>query len=356
MISFIWTFSFAWTEPMPLVPTHGGAERYTIGQCRELDRRGLANRIVTFRMGTADGREFSPDVTFVDYPSAQDLSQLDDRSFLVCEPLDLSSDRPPYQILHGAPSPRRSRQYHRDAYRMRRLITPRRAAGRMWADYLGVPADTIGVMYPFADRCFGAQPVPERAPGPPRVLFAGRLGVEKGIYTLLEALHYFVGRDFVFTVLLAGALGDEYRLVEPLVKAHPMVQTLPARSHPELAELLVTQDVLVMPSRAAVRFEPFGMLSVEAQHAGCRVVASDLGGLPETDCGGLVLFQPDNPIALARAIRQAARMGRLTGSERAKVVQQHTVAQSVDQLLDILNSDLPVFDPTSRAGVPRRHR
>jgi len=345
MISFIWTASSTWDEPMPLSPTHGGAETFTLGQCRELDRRGVANRIVTFRMGTADGREFSPDVTFADYPSPQELGRLDDPSFLVTEPLDLPADTPPYQILHGLPYVQLSKQHYRRTLSNRRLVTSSRTSARSWAAYLGAPDGTIGVMYPFADRRFCEQPVPERLPGPTRVLFAGRLSVEKGFYTFLEALHFFGGKDFVFTALLAGSLGDEYPLVEPLAKAHPMLRILPAQSRRQMAELLVTQDVLVMPSHGALRAESFGTLSVEAQHAGCRVVASDLGGLPETDCGGLVLFEPDNPLALARAVRRAGRMGRLTAVEREKAAEQFTVAQSVDQLLAILRSDLPAYVP-----------
>lgn len=43
---------------------------------------------------------------------------------------------------------------------------------------------------------------------------------------------------------------------------------------------------VVMPSNSHYWHETFGIVSVEAQHAGCRVIASDDGGLPVTDCGG----------------------------------------------------------------------
>ncbi|KAA2265823.1 glycosyltransferase family 4 protein [Solihabitans fulvus] len=314
-----------------------------MGQCRELDRRGVANRIVTFGMGAADGREFAPDVTFADYASPQELGRLDDSSFLVTEPLDLPAERPAYQILHGLPYVGLSKQYYRHALSNRRLIAPSRAAARIWMDYLGIPEDMIAVMYPFAEECFGAQPVPPRPPGPARVLFAGRLAAEKGFYTFLEALHHFVGKDFVFTAVLTGTRGDQYPLIEPLARAHPMLTMLPERSRQEMAELLVTQDVVVMPGHSTLRPESFGTLSVEAQHAGCRVAAGDLGGLPETDCGGLVLFRPDDPTSLAHAVRRAARMGRLTSVDRAKAIERFTVAQSVDQLLAIREADLPMY-------------
>jgi len=200
-------------------------------------------------------------------------------------------------------------------------------------------------MYPFASPHFAEEPVPDREPGPVRVLFASRLSMEKGFYTLLEALHFLAGRDYAVTVLLAGRRGDEYPLIAPLALAHPMIATLPEQTPEGMARLLVTQDVVVMPGHGHTRPESFGMLSVEAQHAGCRVVAGDLGGMPETDCGGLVLSTPDSPVALARAIRRAGRTGRLSTVERARAAERFTVAQSVDRLLALVDADHPAYRP-----------
>ncbi len=342
MITFVWTPS-TMVPPLPLVPMHGGAETYTLGQCRELARRGIGNRIVTFGMGAADGREHAPDVAFVDLSDPADLAELDRSSVLIHEPLRLPAVAAPFQLLHSMPHPLTTRQQNRAGLDGRCLIVTSRASARGWAEYLHVPADTIGVVHPFAATIFGAEPVPARPAGPTRVLFAGRLSVEKGIHTFLEALHHFVGRAFEFTVLLAGGRGDEYPLIEPLVRAHPMVRLRSELLPHELAALLVTQDVLVMPGHPHVRPEAFGMLSVEAQHAGCRVVAGDLGGMPETDCGGLLLFRAGDPLALAHAIRRAGRQGRLTDAERRQAAQRFTPSQSVDQLLSVLAGDRPAF-------------
>jgi glycosyltransferase involved in cell wall biosynthesis len=355
VISFLWTASSTWDEPMPLDPTSGGSETFTLGQCRELNRRGVANRIVTFRMGTADGRQFSPDVEFAHYGGPEELGELPGETFLVTEPLQLPAAATPFQILHNPPYLQLSKQHYRKALRNRRLVTPSHAAARLWADYLDTPIDTVTVMHPFAAPHFSRQPVPHREPGPTRVLFAGRLCPEKGFYTFLESLHFFVGKPFTFTVLLAGAHGDQYHLIEPLALAHPMLTTLPTQTSQQLAELLVTQDVLVMPGHGTLPPEPFGMLSVEAQHAGCRVVAGEVGGLPETDCGGLLLFEPDNPLALAAAVRRAARMGRLDEAGRAQAAEKFTVAQSVDELLAIIDGDLPAYAPLTLTRRPLSH-
>ena len=88
-----------------------------------------------------------------------------------------------------------------------------------------------------------------------------------------------------------------------------------------------------MPSVFA---EPFGMLSIEAQHAGCRVVASNIGGLPETNCGLLTLVEPRDPQALLTGIEQAVALGTATAKERKKASEMFTLNQSASELLSVL--------------------
>ncbi len=97
-----------------------------------------------------------------------------------------------------------------------------------------------------------------------------------------------------------------------------------------------------MPSNGQYWHETFGIVSIEAQHAGCRVVASDDGGLPETDCGGLVLVAPDDAEALAAGIVRAVRAGPLAPPQRSAAAREFTVAQSVDSLLAVLSRPRPV--------------
>ncbi len=53
-----------------------------------------------------------------------------------------------------------------------------------------------------------------------------------------------------------------------------------------MAALIASYDIVVLPSNSQYWHETFGIISIEAQlSSGCRVVASDDGGLPETDCG-----------------------------------------------------------------------
>ncbi len=90
-----------------------------------------------------------------------------------------------------------------------------------------------------------------------------------------------------------------------------------------------------MPSVFA---EPFGMLSIEAQHAGCRVVASNVGGLPETNCGLLTLVDSRSPLALLTGIKQAVALGPITKKERDDAVEKFTLGESVNDLLEVIHA------------------
>ena len=49
--------SFVWSPGEPLPAGTGGSENYTVGQVRELNRRGIAARVVTIGLGADDGRD-----------------------------------------------------------------------------------------------------------------------------------------------------------------------------------------------------------------------------------------------------------------------------------------------------------
>jgi glycosyltransferase involved in cell wall biosynthesis len=102
-----------------------------------------------------------------------------------------------------------------------------------------------------------------------------------------------------------------------------------------MAALMSAHDIVVMPSNSQYWHETFGIVSIEAQHSGCWVIASDDGGLPETDCGGVVLVKPDDAEALAWGIRSAVNSGPFPLADRQHAGTRFTVEQSVDALLAV---------------------
>jgi glycosyltransferase involved in cell wall biosynthesis len=222
------------------------------------------------------------------------------------------------------------------------LLAPSKFAAKLWGKQLHQAIGRMPAVYPSAEPIFSEIERPQYTPHqPPRILFAGRLSPDKGIYTLLASLHVgsLRGREFELTVTTAGDHNDDGQLIKPLLDAHPKVNVVPAcRTPKEMAALMADHDVVVVPSSDIFWKEIFGMVSVEAQHAGCRVVVSDAGGLPETDCGGLVLIKPDDPLSLANGITRAIALGPLTEAERLFAGTKFTVAKSVDKLLSIIEA------------------
>ena len=342
--------SFVWSPGQRLPAGTGGSENYTVGQVRELNRRGLDARVVTVGLGAADGREEFDDVPFLAVDRLDDLGRLDDTVVFVSEAPPVATRHPAYQILHVPPPLRRAEQRSVVAgTRDRTLIATSRYAAALWADFLDVSLETVHVVHPFAEPVFAAQ---RRVRGPEdvtRVLYAGRLTPEKGIYTLLSMWHtdLFEGDDHhvLFTVTTAGSDKPQGAIIERMIRTHPGIEVVPARLTPAgMSALMSEHDVVVMPSNSQYWHETFGIVSIEAQHAGCRVVASDDGGLPETDCGALHLVAPDDAEALAQGILAARSLGRVTDATRSRAGDHFTVSDSVDALLTVLRAP-PALTP-----------
>jgi D-inositol-3-phosphate glycosyltransferase len=330
--------SFVWSSKYPFLAGAGGSESYTVGHIRELTRRGIPTRILTLGHGKRDGRKDFPDITFHSLKNKEELNELDDTLVFITYPLNVRTKRPAYAILH-CPPPTYSRGdvlYKGCDFKTKRLITTSRFATGMWRRYLK-RITHMPTVYPFAEAAFSEVERPKRDKNSPtKVLFASRLTVDKGIYTLLAALHMeaLAEAKFQLTVTTSGAHTEEGKVLLRQLQAHPYIKVVPARRDPKsMAKLMAAHDVVVMPSTNIFWQEMFGVVSVEAQHAGCRVVASRSGGLPETNCGGLILSKPDDPKALAASMARAIELGPLTAAERRLAIHQFTLKSSVDDLL-----------------------
>ncbi|MEU0315658.1 glycosyltransferase family 4 protein [Nocardioides sp. NPDC006273] len=332
---------FVWNPHQPLPAGTGGTENYTIGHVRELNRRGIKAHVVTIGVGLTDGRDEFTDIPFVSMASVADVGDLDGVVIFVAEFPVVATRRPAYQMLH-VPPPDGDVDRVRIAATMqdRSLIATSRFAAGLWAEFLDVDVDTISIVYPYAELCFSTEVRPPAGDAEIRILYAGRLSPEKGIYTLLAMLDLVpAGRDrsFTCTATTAGADKPQGRNIQRVLEAHPRVRVVPRRTTPRsMATLMARHDIIVMPSNSQYWHETFGIVSIEAQHSGCRVVASDDGGLPETDCGSITLVAPDNPAALARGIRDATALGAVDDLVRINAAARFTVDNSVDGLIDVL--------------------
>ena len=214
----------------------------------------------------------------------------------------------------------------------------------------GFEPERIEVIYNGIDPRFLTLPRAERDPGMRercRLLFVGRLRVEKGVLVVFRALDVLNneqegGIRGKVHLDIFGA-GDEVYIREMerflrekdlkgLATFHGTV------SQDELIRQYDDADMLLVPS---LWQEPFGLVVVEAMARGAPVIASDLGGPAEIlthEVNGL-LVEPNNERALALAIKdllehpeKRQRLGkaaretveqRFTMQENARRVEQH---------------------------------
>ena len=161
--------------------------------------------------------------------------------------------------------------------------------------------------------------------GAPFLLFFGRLEWEKGVQDLLAALPR-IRRRFPGTRLVVAGKGRHYEeLVEQarrlrIRRAVDFAGHLPDR---ELRALLAAADAVVLPSR----YEPFGIVALEAAAAKAPLVASTAGGLGEVVVDGEtgLAFEPGDVTGLTTAVTTVLSDA-TAATRRARVAQSRLAA------------------------------
>lgn len=141
------------------------------------------------------------------------------------------------------------------------------------------------------------------------VIFTGRLVPYKGVHVLLEAMRLLLKSGAAIRCAVVGGSGfgrsRQTRYVRKLQQMAPdNCSMLGYHSGAELAGLLRRASIFCCPS---IWRDPFPLAPIEAMAAGLPVVASNVGGLPETLAhGGGVLVPPNDPERLAEALSTLA--------------------------------------------------
>ncbi|HUC90034.1 MAG TPA: glycosyltransferase family 4 protein [Patescibacteria group bacterium] len=327
--------SFVWPPGTPMLAGTGGSETYTAGHVRELIRRGIKAQVVTVGHGLEDGRKDFNDIPFLALQDASAISQLPGTVVFVNRTHHVATRNKAAIILHCVTPAAEDRAVVKAEIVDKTVIATSIYSGQQWALYLDVPYSRIHIVLPFADPIFGSVQRSKSAKKK-RIIFAGRLHPEKGIYTVLEMMHEkeMLYNGFVVSLVAAGQDVEAGVTISRMLEDYPYAKIIPAQKTVKgMGDLLAQSDILLMPSVCA---EAFGMLSVEAQHAGCRVVASNIGGLPETNCGLLTLVEPRNPRALIVGVEQAVALGAASKKTRLIAKENFTLSASVDSLLQTL--------------------
>ena len=171
-------------------------------------------------------------------------------------------------------------------------------------------------------------------------LFVGRLSVEKGIHTLVEAAK--MTPEVPIRIIGDGPL---LGVVQEHNATHPdaAIELSGRLPHAEVLKLMKAARFLVFPSEW---YEGFPLTVLEAFAVGLPVVASRLGGLEEivTHLRTGLHFEPGDPQDLADKMRWAwthpLEMGHCSRSARREYESRYTGEESYRRLMEIYSGAL----------------
>lgn len=203
---------------------------------------------------------------------------------------------------------------------------------------LGIPRQQISVIHngidpaPF-ERAAAERPPRHRAEGETIVGTAARFAPQKGLTYFLQAAAALAPLFPEMRFLVIGD-GPGRLALERQALQLGLSGRLSFCGHcSDVARRLADIDIFVLPS--LTEGSPLALL--EAAAAGCAVVASDVGGLPEVITGGVhgLLVPPADAAALARAIaalaRDPARARRLARACRERIAGRFTLEKMLSR-------------------------
>ncbi len=147
----------------------------------------------------------------------------------------------------------------------------------------------------------------------PLFVFAGRLEVTKGIFTLLKAFQLLTNKNSGINaprLIIAGGdaetidletkLPKDQKLRDAIKGIEDRIEFLGPQTQDELALLFNAATATIVPSF----YESFGMVAAEAQACGSPVIASDVGGLKNVVQDGIsgLLVETKSEVDLAIAM------------------------------------------------------
>lgn len=195
--------------------------------------------------------------------------------------------------------------------------------------------------------------------GPPELLFAGRLEYEKGVQDLIAALPR-IRRSHPGTTLTVAGSGTQLDWLTDQARRHRVsrsVDFLGAVDHGTLVGLMHRCSAIVLPSR----YEPFGIVALEAAATGAPLVVSTAGGLGEavdSPSTGLT-FSPGDVAGLATAVRATlddpAEAAARARRGRDRLTADFSWAEVADRTAGVyLAAKRRVRHPIGRMPIPER--
>jgi glycosyltransferase involved in cell wall biosynthesis len=163
---------------------------------------------------------------------------------------------------------------------------------------------------------------------PPIVGYLGRLLQQKGIDLLLRAvarLRTSQGARLLPALAVIGTGPDEEQLrsLAGELGLGNSVRFLPGVPHDEVPAVLACLEILVLPSRGTPRWrEQFGRVLIEGMAAGCCVVGTRSGGIPEVIADAGIVVPEEGVEELVDALRRLLAGEALRATFRARGIER----------------------------------
>ncbi|MBW4470748.1 MAG: glycosyltransferase family 4 protein [Stenomitos rutilans HA7619-LM2] len=165
-------------------------------------------------------------------------------------------------------------------------------------------------------------------------LYVGRLSVEKGLDTLLEAWEK-LKHPMPLKIVGDGPLAD---LVMAASQRSPHIEWLGRKPMSEVYALMGEAQFLVFPSKW---YETFGRVAIEAFAKGTPVIASNIGAIAElvdNNRTGLHFHPADSNDLAAKvdwAMTNASKLAQMRKAARAEYEAKYTPSKNYHKLMDI---------------------
>lgn len=171
--------------------------------------------------------------------------------------------------------------------------------------------------------------------------YMGRITREKGIDTLIEAMHLLttcrpsLNTDFCLAIIGDGPYKNGLRRLIGDYELARCVKMIPAVPHGKVPPYLGMFDITVLPSRTTRSWrEQFGRVLIESMALGIPVVGSSSGEIPNIieGTGGGVIFEEGNAENLKEKLWELIRDGKTrrqlgqTGKENMKLYSYARIA------------------------------
>lgn len=177
-----------------------------------------------------------------------------------------------------------------------------------------------------------------RADGSVRVVFTGRICIEKGIDTLIRAFARLTDIAGLKLIIAGTGSPSDIERFTRLARALAVDDKIEWTGHlSDPWPLMRSADIGVLPSHVC---EAFPLSVLEFMHCGVPVVATDNGGQRESITDGVdgILVPPADPDALAAALRTLATdpaLRKRMGAEAARHAAARSYGDFYNAILDI---------------------